>query len=574
MAIMIPRVPHNFKPESREGDIFVGLQKLPDDYYVFHSFKMIRIINESWKEAEVDFVVFNKKKGLLCIEAKAGQVYCEEGIWKYGSGDEMKHDPFYQAHENMRKLSNNIMSLYGSKSLNMRMKRLSCVWFPSLTNKDADRLSFPMGCDRKLVMTGDDLANPLPTIERIFSYNAADAVSETNLYDSDVDFLMMHVLCPTFKIIPKKTLEIDYKHERFDDMIKEQSCLLDYLEMQRSAVINGAAGTGKTMIAIEKARRHSVSGETVLFLCFNAKLKEYLESTYKYNGVKYYTLPAFAMSLCHTSAPDYEMLVDKLMEFFDNPGEFPYTHIIVDEGQDFAVVDNDNEDMKSDEVFEALETITLEREKGIFYIFYDKNQLVQGKKLPNFIADADCKLTLYKNCRNTQKIADTSVKPLIDFKPKLIGSALEGTFPEIIYLSNSKKKLALDKAIGNLISKQITNIQILSCAAEGHSSFDEFVDIDNMYNYRGMKIPFTTCRKFKGLEADTIVMVDVNKKALMDNAKVFYVGTSRARLELKILADLSDDDCADVVKYLGSSVKRKNPSGTLANLLGCDIMEI
>lgn len=38
MAIMIPHVPNEFTPESREGEMFESLQKLPDDYYVFHSF--------------------------------------------------------------------------------------------------------------------------------------------------------------------------------------------------------------------------------------------------------------------------------------------------------------------------------------------------------------------------------------------------------------------------------------------------------------------------------------------------------------------------------------------------------
>jgi len=99
------------------------------------------------------------------------------------------------------------------------------------------------------------------------------------------DSLLQNILCPSFNILLSKTLEIDYKKEKFNALIKEQSNLLNYLEDQRSAVINGAAGTGKTMIAVEKARRHSIKGEKVLFLCFNVKLREYLESTYAYPKV-------------------------------------------------------------------------------------------------------------------------------------------------------------------------------------------------------------------------------------------------------------------------------------------------
>ena len=65
MAIMIPSIPNDFHPESREGELFISLQKLPDDYYVFHSFRIINIIDNEWKENEIDFVVFNKNYDIL-----------------------------------------------------------------------------------------------------------------------------------------------------------------------------------------------------------------------------------------------------------------------------------------------------------------------------------------------------------------------------------------------------------------------------------------------------------------------------------------------------------------------------
>ena len=60
--------------------------------------------------------------------------------------------------------------------------------------------------------------------------------------------------------------------EQMNQLLREQYKLLDFLEDQDTAVINGAAGTGKTMLAIEKARRHSIEGEKVLFLCYNRML--------------------------------------------------------------------------------------------------------------------------------------------------------------------------------------------------------------------------------------------------------------------------------------------------------------
>ena len=53
--------------------------------------------------------------------------------------------------------------------------------------------------------------------------------------------------------------------DSIERLTKEQNSLLDYLEEQRVAAIQGAAGTGKTWLAVEKAQKLAGSGK-VLFL--------------------------------------------------------------------------------------------------------------------------------------------------------------------------------------------------------------------------------------------------------------------------------------------------------------------
>ena len=49
---------------------------------------------------------------------------------------------------------------------------------------------------------------------------------------------------------------------------------------------------------------------------------------------------------------------------------------------------------------------------GCFYVFYDKNQLVQQRQTLDWVNRIECRLVLSCNCRNTRNIAVTSYKPL------------------------------------------------------------------------------------------------------------------------------------------------------------------
>lgn len=558
MAIMYPEKPHDCDPYSCEDIMFSCLEKLPDTYYVFHSFKIVNVVDDTIYESETDFIILHPEKGILCLEAKAGKVKYDNG-WRYSSGDLMKHGgPYRQAAGNKWKLRDQISSSdYGY--LLDRCKLLHGVWFPTISRAYFDRIALPAESDMHLTLTQDSFDDLESELSRIMDVQVPQRV-ETKLSERDMKILIERILAPKFDLVSLADMRMDNRRYVFKRLLTEQVALLNYLEEQNCAVINGLAGTGKTVMAIEKAKRHADKGEPVLFLCYNVFLKEYLQQTYPHENISYYTIDGLACKLCDTAIPNYNLLKDAL-EMMYLEESFPYKHIIIDEGQDFG-----KERLNDISIIELLKSNVVDDGKnGSFYLFYDKNQMVQATVLPSYIADADCKLTLYRNCRNTENIARTSLRLLgSEKKPKLFEGALIGDSPEMYFATDAERTVkTINGIIEQLWAAGYTGIQILTCKTEQTSIITDECST-GVYTYKKKKIPFTTCRKYKGLEADAIIMVDLDSAAFQEDAEqLMYVGASRARFKLNLIANLSEENC---VAHLGEAggKKAKKPEKAFA----------
>ena len=564
MAIMIPEKPRDFDPASQEGLIFGALALLPEDYYVFHSFRITDTRDGTFRESETDFVIFNRTKGVICLEAKAGQVRYENGCWLYGNGIPMHNGgPFNQASANkyklMRYISDSNMAFILEKC-----KFFHAVWFPSVSNDRLKSMVLPSEGDKALVLTKEALANPKEFIDRIYALHLQSRV-ETKLSEIECKRLVREIFCPRFNVFPSASFEADLKKIVFHRLLDEQAGILDFLDEQLTAAVNGAAGTGKTMIAVEKARRHAVAGERVLFLCFNAQLKDYLEENYARDLVSYYTIAGFACKICNTVTPNYERLKAKLEDYYIS-GFFPYKHVIIDEGQDFG-----SEAIEEADIIQLIHDIIVDADQGgTFYVFYDRLQLIQAIEMPKFISDLDCRLTLYRNCRNTENIAVTSLRPITERKPKVFEGSVKGAPAKIHFCDSVQdEKERIDLIIDALTADGYRDIVLLTCKTETTSILSGAVK-DRKYRNKYL---FTTCRKFKGLEADVVILLDVDKITFeQENVLIFYVGTSRARIKLEITTILSDDDCTEiltsVLNYQGKIRRAKKDFASALNAIG------
>lgn len=567
MAIMIPETPREFTVKSKEDLMFESLEKLPQEYYVVHSLKATDFVKGALISREADFVIFHPNKGIIVLECKGGFPKYENGTWYYGMGKPMpKGGPYRQAETAMHKIEDSIC-MAGCEPLLTHCAIYYGVWFPSIAKENLKHQDLPPEADLRITLTMEDLTNPEPAIERIFSIKKQykHEPVEHKLNKLETNLLLTRFICPQFKLAPTIMESKAETSIRFHKLLDEQYKLLEFLEDQPVAMINGAAGTGKTWVALEKARRHAQDGDEVLFLCYNKLLKQALEKqTKKYPSIHIYNIDGFACMICNTSEPDYALLNKKLQKMFMED-DFPYQHIIVDEGQDFG-----QDVIEKNGILQLLmDIVTADEDKhGTFYAFYDKLQKIQGDIIPQCIEEADCRLTLTRNCRNTENIAKTSLAPVIGREPKMFPMAMPGKAPKIAFCENKEDVIAkTDVAIEELQKENEGSVVILTCETTGTTILADQIQ-NNKYKD---KYQITTCRRFKGLEADNIILIDVNASTFnKDEVLRFYVGASRAKLGLAIITTLDPDTCLDLLQTHFDYPKDKpvkNPQSELAKNL-------
>lgn len=545
--------------------MYSSLETLSEEYTIVHSMSLVSVASQAVKENEADFVLFKADAGIICFEVKAGQISYANGNWLYSNGRPMRHGgPFNQA-QNIKFRLMDEMRDKGLGALVEKCRFYHAVWFPSISRADINRTDFPEECDNLLILTKDDLGNPENAIQNIFSLNH---FRRQDLSDKDAKNILDKILCPSFHVVPTTRTKYDFDDIVFSRLLSSQIHILDFLQEQQFAVINGVAGSGKTLIAIEQAKRMAAIGDRVLFLCYNSLLcQEVKRRCADHEKIDVYTIDAFSCKIC--GEIDYSLLQDYLLE---DPALFPYSHLVIDEGQDFGFCSTDKKVVNRSDLLDTLKLLVSEKQNGTFYMFYDKYQLVQGTGLPNFIEESDCKLTLWVNCRNTANIAKCSVRALDNRLPtKIKGTSPTGSIPKLSHSTKVSEQIeAIDAYISELNEIGIQDIVVLTCKTEEASIASEVLSgKPGEKKWKRTGVPFYTCRRFKGLEADGVILIDITPDLWIqyDNdspykAKpglLFYTGASRAKHELRLVCDMESDDFLEAIEAMGIASK-KNPT--------------
>lgn len=563
MARMIPSVMENDNGSWGEKRVFEELKaKLSSEYTVFHS---VRWNDRNEKQTvvwgESDFTVFHPTKGIIVIEVKSGGIECINDHWSYIRTDNgEKHDmknPLKQADRSKYRFKELIDEVLRTEETLAQGEKTdyclveSAVWFPSVGRRDVIG-KMPMEFKPDIVLLEDALEKPEEYIDKIYEfYHGRTHTKLSAQHAEDI----INAFAPHYRVMPSLRSKREEQEDMFIRLTREQNSLLEYLEEQRVAAIQGAAGTGKTWLAVAKAKELAKTGK-VLFLCFNQFLRLDLqglkdEDPREYANIDFMNLPQLACKKIGGIASIDKDEIHVFLDRFDSY-DWDYKHIVIDEGQDFDDIE-----------IEKLYDIALLMD-GAFYVFFDKNQFVQGREFPEWLKKAECRLVLNINCRNTYAIADTSGKT-IKVSPKVKDKSVKGDMPQLYICGETKNAI---KRIASLIDQYRLNgykyeqICVITTKTEEKSFLHGVDKIGNhkvLSNRSKEGVLFTTARKFKGLESDVIIIIDVDQETFADdtNRRLFYVGASRAKHYLDIIHCGDDNDLKILASELAGEASKR-----------------
>jgi len=531
MARMIP-ANLSFKTESKaEEKVFYALRNsLDDSHTIFHSFDLpVRNLQNKLIDAEIDFLIFKQKQGLLALEVKGGSIGYNGEQWLQNSKP-LKESPYQQAKKNKYAISNYLERRIGKIS---RIAFGHAVCFPDVFTEMTD---LPAEADPGITITGN-LVNHLDSvIPEILENYRKDKHRALNAKESEA---VRKALIPVFEYGTSLADMMGAAKQKIFNLTEEQCNYLDFIGDRKRVLVRGCAGTGKTVLALKKARELALDGKNILLLCYNVPLGDLLEESTKeiagdITATNYHNLCINKLQESGINLPqrhDQDFWEIEIPDQFDrllDKHPLKYDAIIVDEGQDFK---------------EAY-WLTIEKmlkDNSYFYIFYDPDQNLYGSDL-QFPIDEE-PFVLKTNCRNTRQVCNT-LKKYTDQEMKLKDDAPEGTpIVEISCASDHERRKELGRILHKLVNEEgisSDSIVILGGHRIEHTCLDGNFRIGNFTidpdaEPRSNVIRYETYFRFKGCEADVVILLDVDLKDKNWNRSAFYTAISRAKFLLYIL---------------------------------------
>jgi alkanesulfonate monooxygenase SsuD/methylene tetrahydromethanopterin reductase-like flavin-dependent oxidoreductase (luciferase family) len=516
----------------------LGEQLGPDDVIVTN-FR----VTDRVKDHEADFVLLLPGAGVVVVEVKGGSVWRVDDEWyqSIGPSGSKRINPVEQAREckyAIRDYVERDPRWYANRRRRVRWAHAVVLPHSSLP----DNFDAP-DCPRWAVADRTNIKELAAFLRAIPDRQE----TECGRPDPDDIAALLDVLAGRGQAQRDVVAEAEARDVEAQRLTENQALILDAIHLLPRVEVRGGAGSGKTWLAVEQARRLTHAGHRVALLCYSRGLAAYLRrhvATLPYTQRPAYVGEFHSLGFswgAETGIGDddsdyWEHRLPAQMAELANalPPEQRFDAIIVDEAQDFA-----------DDWWIAVLAALKDEQSGGLYVFSDEGQRVFSRfgQPPVPLVP----LMFDQNLRNTRQIAAT-FSSLAPMRMRLFG----GDGPAVRFVESSTED-ALDVGddqVDVLIDDgwRPGDIALLTTGSRHPEQvarqdrgqdwyWDTFWDADQVF--------YGHVLGFKGLERRAVVLV-LNETKLGERSRErLYVGLSRARDQLIVCGS------SDIVRQLG-----------------------
>ena len=519
-----------------------------------------------------DFIILHPQKGIIFLECKGGLITynAKEGKW-YQEGNLLPKSPIKQAEDGKRILLGLLNSPNIKKKINIEViPTIHGAIFPNTPRPHG--VIFGTNIKPEMIIWAEDFNNLEKSLTKLFNLNK----SEYQLTENDRKLIRTILYGEDLKSPFKKVLKFGEHMQDLEFDQDQQSFLLSVFRNNKM-IVEGLAGTGKTIIAAKIAAHEEYKDKKVLMLTKTKGLCQFLRVLIRdrssSNNLRIYSIDDFVKRTANRlDVPltniKYGATQEELSKYFDNyrpqtcqqifdtrPNE-KFDLLIVDESQDFHK-----------NWFESLTSII--KEDGKIFFFYDPlqttipNSMAEILKKPNEIGFPT--FSFNANYRNTSSISNLLSKLIKKYFPdiKLFYSkhskVNKGRKPELIEANNFDEivKKTIEK-VDFLIKEEKfkpRDIGVLGIDSMKPSNYGTKLSMTSELKKLDLKvigawdyslpymdpkeendITFSDVRSFKGLEKRVIILVnfaELNEQSIQQ----IYTGLSRARGDLVVISN-------------------------------------